>query len=114
MSERTVALYANDIREAIERIEAYTKSLSFEDFRHDEKTIDAVVRNIEVIGEASRHIPDTIRLQYPTIPWKQIVGSRDKMIHEYFGVDLDVLWKTVTEDLSALKQQVENLLKDLV
>ncbi len=113
MSERTLGLYLTDIEQAIDRIKTYTKSLLIEDFKSDAKTIDAVVRNIEIIGEAARHIPDSIRLQYPTVPWKQIVGARDKMIHEYFGVDLDVLWKTVVEDLPLLKQQVQELVSEL-
>ena len=110
MSERTVALYLTDILDAIERIEKYTKALSLKKFRDDEKTIDAVVRNFEIIGEAARHVPNAMRLRHPAVPWKQIVGARDKVIHEYFGVDLDVLWKTVAEDLSVLKQQVAELL----
>lgn len=112
MSERGITLYLEDILEAIKKIEDFTAGMTPEKFKQDAKTIDAVVRNIEVIGEAAKKIPNELRLQHPTVPWKQIVGARDKVIHEYFGVDLDIIWKTVVEDLPLFKQQIENLLKE--
>lgn len=112
MSERGINLYLWDILEAIKKIEDFTAGMSPESFKQDVKTIDAVVRNIEVIGEAAKKIPNELRVQHPTVPWKQIVGARDKVVHEYFGVDLDIIWKTVIEDLSVFKQQTEDLLKE--
>lgn len=112
MSERGIKLYLEDILEAIKKIEDFTHGMSLGSFKQDLKTIDAVVRNIEVIGEAAKKIPNELRVQHPKVPWKQIVGARDKVIHEYFGVDLDIIWKTVVEDLPVFKQQIENLLKE--
>lgn len=78
-------------------------------FKNDPKTIDAVTRNIEVIGEAAKHIPSEIRLKHVEIPWKEIIGTRSKVIHEYFGVDEEILWKTVQEDLPLLKKQMREI-----
>ncbi len=110
MSERAITLHLEDILGAIQKIEDFTRGMTPEAFKQDVKTIDAVVRNIEIIGEATRNIPETLRLRNPTVPWKQIVGARDKVIHEYFGVDLDIIWKTVVEDVPRYKQQIEALL----
>lgn len=88
MSNRPIKLYVDDIKEAIQKIELYTKGMTFDEFKDDSKTIDAVIRNIEVIGEAAKHIPTKIRLMHIEIPWKEIVGTRSKVIHEYFGVDV--------------------------
>lgn len=112
MSERGIKLYLEDILEAIKKVEEFTRGMTIESFKQDVKTIDAVVRNIEVIGEAARKIPQELRVQHPTVPWRQVVGARDKVIHEYFGVDLDIVWKTTTEDLPLLKQQIKTLLKE--
>jgi len=106
MSDRPIKLYVVDIKEAIRKIESYTKGMTFDSFKKDAKTIDAVTRNIEVIGEAAKHIPSEIRLKYVEVPWKEIVATRSKVIHEYFGVDEDILWKTVKEDLPLLKIQI--------
>lgn len=111
MSDRPIKLYLNDIKEAISKIESYTRKMTFDEFKKDAKTIDAVVRNIEIIGEAAKHIPPEIRLKHVEIPWKEIIGTRSKVIHEYFGIDETILWKTVTEDLPQLKNQIEKILK---
>lgn len=113
MSERTVGLYIDDIRRAIDNIQTYTKELSYESFSQDAKTIDAVVRNIEIIGEAIQQLPEELHIQYPSVPWKQIVGARNKVIHEYFGVDEKIVWKTVQEDIPVLKQQILTIVQDL-
>ena len=109
MSDRPIELYLTDIKEAIDKIENYVRRMTFTDFEEDSKTVDAVVRNIEIIGEAAKHIPAEIRLKYVEIPWKQIVGSRSKAIYEYFGIDLEILWKTVTEDIPKLKKQIAKI-----
>ena len=106
MSKRPLELYITDIKEAIEKIEHYTRNLSYESFQNDTKTIDAVIRNIEIIGEAAKNIPKNTRLQYIEIPWKEIIGTRSKIIHDYFGVDLEILWKTIKEDIPLLKKQI--------
>lgn len=95
MKKRSFRLYLKDILEAIEKINNYTKNLSFEEFSQNTMIVDAVIRNFEIIGEATKHIPEEIRKSYPEIPWKEMAGMRDKMIHEYFGVDLEIVWKTI-------------------
>ena len=109
MSSRSIELYLTDIKEAIDKIEKYVRQMTFTDFEQDSKTVDAVIRNIEVIGEAAKHIPAEVRLKPGEIPWKQIVGSRSKAIYEYFGIDLEILWKTVTEDIPKLKKQIAKI-----
>jgi uncharacterized protein with HEPN domain len=109
MSERDNQLYLDDINEAITKIETYTKGMTFPIFQNDTKTIDAVVRNIEIIGEAVRHLPESFRIRYPDIPWNLIVGARNKAIHEYFGVDVVILWKTVQADIPQLKITIQKI-----
>ena len=110
MSSRPADLYIEDIKEAISKIESFTNDMSFDDFIKDDKTMDAVIRNIEIIGEAAKHIPPDIRLKHVEIPWKEIIGTRSKVLHEYFGVDEKILWKTIQEDLPLLKKQIRNIL----
>jgi uncharacterized protein with HEPN domain len=111
--KRDARLYLDDILEAIERIQRYVNDLSFEEFSGDSKTVDAIVRNFEIIGEATKRIPDETKAGYPQIPWKMMAGTRDKLIHEYFGVNLEVLWKAVKEDIPPLKTSIEKLLLKL-
>lgn len=110
MSSRGVKLYLADILEAIEKIGRYTRGTSFKDFAKDEKTVDAVLRNLAIIGEAAARIPDDYRIASPEVPWQEIVGMRNKVVHEYFGVDAEILWKTITEDLGGLEEQVRSLM----
>jgi uncharacterized protein with HEPN domain len=92
---RDYQVYIEDIIVAIESIEAYTKGLTFEGFAGDKKTVDAVIRNFEVIGEATKNVPLAVRREYPKVPWRDMAGMRDKLIHGYFGVQLEVVWKTL-------------------
>lgn len=107
MSKKDPKLYLTDIVDSISRIEEYTRGFSFEDFKNDLKTIDAVVRNFEVIGEAAANLPEEFREKYSKIPWSQIIAMRNKVIHEYFGIDPEIIWKTVQEDLPELKKELE-------
>ncbi|HHI00585.1 DUF86 domain-containing protein [Thermococcus aggregans] len=111
MSKRDYRLFLEDMLEAVERIEEYTKGYSFEDFINDRKTIDAVVRNLEILGEAARNIPEEIRKKYQEIPWKRIVGLRNVVIHQYFGVDLKVVWVIISSQLPQLKDKLVEVLK---
>jgi len=111
MSKRDYRLFLEDMLEAVERIEEYTKGYSFEDFINDRKTIDAVVRNLEILGEAARNIPDEIRKEYHEIPWKRIVGLRNVVVHQYFGVDLKVIWVIISSQLPQLKDKLVEVLK---
>ncbi len=109
MSKRDPNLYFEDISDAVDRIEEYTQGLSFNDFSKDHKTIDAVVRNLSVIGEAVGNLPEQIKQTHTDIPWNEISGMRNKIIHEYFGVDEEILWETIKKDLPPLRIQIEKI-----
>lgn len=106
---RNIKLYLDDILLAIKKIEKYIKGKTFVKFQFDEKTIDAVIRNIEIIGEAANNIPLEIKKKNSGIPWKEMIGMRNKVIHEYFGVDKEVLWQTAKENLPNLKELVKKI-----
>ncbi len=108
-TERIIDDYLSDILESINDITQFTAGMSFADFTADKKTINAVIRSLEIIGEATKKIPDSVRGQFPEEPWKEIAGMRDKLIHEYFGVDLQVVWTTINEDLAGFKKVIEIL-----
>ena len=97
-----------DIIEAIDKIEQYTNGIDFESWLKDEKTIDAVIRNIEVIGEASTHLPKEVQENFKDVPWGMMRGIRNILVHEYFGVDLEIVWKTMKQDLPILKRLLKN------
>jgi uncharacterized protein with HEPN domain len=101
-------LYLQHILEAIERIETYTEGIERDAFRKDSMAQDAVIRQLEVLGEAASQLSDETRDQYGMVPWQDITGMRNKLIHGYFGVDVDVVWKTVQEDLPQLKRELED------
>ena len=111
MPPRNWRIRIQDILGAISKIERYTAGLSFESFAEDEKTVDAVLRNIEVIGEAARHVPDIVRARYPTVNWRQVAGMRNVVIHQYPTVDLEIVWDTVVNDLPHLAGQLTDILK---
>lgn len=105
---RTYKVYLQDILEAAERIMSYTED--FPDFTCDQRTLDAVIRNLEVIGEAAKGIPSVVRKKYAQVDWKRMAGLRDMLIHEYFGVDADVLKQIVSGKIPALRTHVANIL----
>ena len=107
--DRTYLLHVQD---AIVQIMAYTARGESE-FRKNRQVQDAVIRNFEIIGEAVKHISSDLRSGHPDIPWKQIAGMRDEMIHEYFGVDLTIVWDTVQNDLPKLKQTIDQCVSEL-
>jgi uncharacterized protein with HEPN domain len=111
--KRDYRLYIDDILEAIRKIEKYTAGLTIEDFLRDEKTVDAVIRNFEIIGEAVKHIPRDIRGKYPDIPWKVMAGMRNKLIHEYFGIRYDVVWDTIKKRFPDVRPLMEEVLRKM-
>ena len=106
-------IFIEHIKESIENIELYSKDVSKDKFLKDKKIQDAVVRRLEVIGEAAKRIPKDFRDRYPRIPWRGMSGMRDKVIHEYFGVDAAVVWRTVREDLPPLRESIAQALSAL-
>jgi uncharacterized protein with HEPN domain len=105
-------LRVEDILEAIERIEAYTAGLTFESFAADRKTVDAVVRNIEIIGEAVGYVPEEIQRRYPAIPWSRMRGMRNVLIHRYDEVSLPILWQTIQRNLPPLVAPLRAILEE--
>jgi len=98
-----------DIKEAVKRIEDYLTSLTFEKFLEDVKTQDAVVRNLEIIGEATKGVSGELTKKYSNIPWKKLSGVRDRLIHHYFGVNLDIIWGIAKEDLPGLFTEIDKI-----
>lgn len=111
--ERTILDYLEDISNAIADIRSFVHDMSADAFMADKKTVNAVVRSLEVIGEATGKIPTDIRMRYPDVPWDEIIGMRNRLIHEYFGVDLDIVWQTIQDDLAALKTAITTMLNEL-
>ena len=111
--KREVGDYIEDIISAMGKAIDFVKNISYEEFTRDDKTVFAVVRALEIIGEAAKNIPDDIRKNYPLIPWKDMTGMRDKVIHEYFGVKLSIVWRAVKEEIPPLKPIFEKILRDL-
>lgn len=107
---RDSSVYLEDILEATRKITSYTANLSKAAFLEDEKTFDAVVRNLEVIGEAVKKLPEDLRAQHPSLEWKKMAGLRDILIHEYFGLDSDIVWDIVKNKVPTLNQAVRAML----
>jgi uncharacterized protein with HEPN domain len=111
MRDRDIADYLQDILDSINEIRDFTEGISFDEFAADKKTINAVLRSIEVMGEASRRIPEEIRSRYSQVPWRKMTGMRDKLIHEYHGVDIDTVWKTLHEDIPPLRDRINEMIE---
>jgi uncharacterized protein with HEPN domain len=113
MSKREWGLYVEDIVESIVWIERYVENMELENFKSDRKTIDAVVRNFEIIGEASKFIPEEIKGRHRDVDWKGVVGLRNRISHEYFAISPMIIWYIIKEELPKLKGQMENILQEI-
>lgn len=110
---RSSGLLLGEILEAIALLRQYTAGFDFEQFAKNTEKQDAVMRRLEIIGEAVKRLPDELKSRRPTIPWKDIAGARDVLVHEYFRVDLAMTWGMVHQDLASLETAVESLLREI-
>ena len=111
MPPRNWKMRVGDILECIAKIQRHTHGYDFDAFENDDKTIDSVLRNLEIIGEAARHIPREVRERFKTLPWKEMQTMRNIVIHEYHGVNLKIIWQTVKHDLPALVPQLKEIVE---
>ncbi|MEW5761156.1 MAG: DUF86 domain-containing protein [Candidatus Thermoplasmatota archaeon] len=111
--KRDIRDYIQDVIDATNKSMEFVGGMEFKDFIQDDKTVFAVIRAIEVIGEAVKNIPDDVKEKYPEIPWRNMTGMRNKLIHAYFGADIKRVWKTIKEEIPPLKPVFEKMLKDL-
>ena len=103
----------DDILDAAEKVERFTEGMNYEGFAEDPKTVDAILRNFEVIGEAAKNVPGAVRQEHSNVPWSEMAGMRDKLIHGYATVELRIVWSTVQEEIPALIPQVESVRDEL-
>ena len=109
MSKRTDQEFLSDIREALHRSMTYVAGMAYETFVVDTKTQDAVIRNLEILGEATKNLSEELRAKYPGVPWRSMAGARDRLIHHYFGINLDIVWQIVTVELPQVASQLETI-----
>ena len=113
MSKRTPKLLLEDIIESAEKILQYTNGISFEEFSKDNKTVDAVIRNFEIIGEAANRIDPDFRDQNPAIEWKRLRGFRNRIVHDYFGIDYEIVWNIIETYIDELSDNLETIIKEI-
>ena len=111
--KRDYVLFIKDILDAIEKIEEFVADMSYEEFVEDDKTKSAVIRKFEIIGEATKNVSDEIKEKYPTLPWKEMAGMRDRLIHGYFGIDTKLVWDTIHMQLPELKPKIKKILDEM-
>jgi len=113
MRERSPKIFFEDIQDSIEKIERYTKDLTYETWAKKDMGIDAVIRNLEIIWEAANNIPENVKLKYHNVPWKRMIGLRNIAIHKYFGLDLSIIWEIVSRNLPETKPMIAKILKEI-
>ncbi len=109
---RNHKLYLKDILESMESIENFVKGMEFESFKRDDKTSSAVIRKFEIIGEAAKNVPDTVKERHPDVPWKEMAGMRDKLIHFYFGIKHELVWRTIKDVIPQVKPSIRRILEE--
>ena len=112
MKDRELRDYIRDLIEACEDILSFTKGMSYSDFAADKKTVNAVIRSLEVIGEATKKLPVSLRDNYADVPWKQMAGMRDKLIHEYFGIDIQMVWQVIEKHIPDVLASIKEITID--
>lgn len=110
---RNYKLYLKDILEAMTAIEKFVEGMEFDEFKQDDKSSSAVVRKFEVIGEATKNIPESLRTKYSDVPWKEMAGMRDKLIQFYFGIDFNLVWQAIKHRIPTLKQEISKILEEV-
>ena len=113
MSKRDWRLFVKDIHESAVRVVGYVGAMSSEEFFNDPKSVDAVMRNLAIIGEAAKKIPADARRRYPSVEWKKMAGLRDVVVHDYFGIDEDIIWDVVTVRIPELKRQIDIMTSEI-
>ncbi len=111
--KRHYSLFVKDILDCINKIQEFVGDMDYKQFKENDLVNSAVIRKLEIIGEASKNIPDFIREKYPEIPWKDMARMRDKIIHFYFGVDYEIVWKVIKERLPELKEKIERVFEEI-
>lgn len=111
--KRDPKLFVRDIIAAMEAIEQFVEGLSLDEFKEDDKTSSAVIRKFEIIGEATKRIPEFVKAKTPDVPWKRMAGMRDRLIHAYFGVDYQLVWDAIKLEILELKPRLEKMLTEL-
>lgn len=110
MSERTYLDFLEDIRDCLAKAQAFVEGMTFDDFSSDEKTRFAVFRALEIVGEATKRLPSELKGRYPNLPWRDMAGMRDKLIHDYSGINLLLVWETATEEAPTLEAEIRIVL----
>ena len=113
MTNRPARVRLEDLKQAMARIRQYTAGFTYDEFIKDEKTMDAVLRNLEVIGEAARNVPEELRGKYPDVEWHRMIGLRNIISHEYFGVDMQIIWEVATRNVPETEPLVADMLDRL-
>lgn len=111
MRKKTCLIFLQDILDSINKIQAYIHEMTFDEFAGNSLVFDAVVRNLEIIGEAARNIPEELKVEYSDIEWKRMIGLRNIMIHEYFGIDINIVWEIIKKNIPATKPKLEEMMK---